>query len=197
MRHADKATLRRELTAARAARPAEAVESARRVVCTLVLQRTAAAGWQSVAAYVPLATEPGSTALLDALAGNGVRVLVPVLLADRDLDWAVWDASAQRPGPPVGRDSIKLVDVVIVPALAVAWDGTRLGRGGGSYDRALRRVPSGVTVAALLFDGELLPCLPRDSWDVALTAVATPGGWQELPRRDTRVAGNAEFGHDG
>jgi len=127
-----------------------------------------------------LRTEPGSTALLDALTGHGVLVLVPVLLADRDLDWAVWDAAGQRPGPRVGVGAIARADALLVPALAVARDGTRLGRGGGSYDRALRRVPAGVPVAALLYDGELVEALPKDDWDVPVTAVVTPAGWQDL-----------------
>ena len=34
--------------------------------------------------------EPGTRALIDALHARGVRVLLPVLLADNDLDWAVY-----------------------------------------------------------------------------------------------------------
>jgi len=156
------------------------VESARRDVCAAVLGRCVEAGWRCVGAYVPLPTEPGSTALLDALSGHGVRVLVPVLLADRDLDWAEWDSTAHQAGAPLGVGSIGRADALLVPALAVAGDGTRLGRGGGSYDRALRRVPAGVPVAALLYDGELLQSLPSDDWDVPVTAVVTPAGWQDL-----------------
>jgi 5-formyltetrahydrofolate cyclo-ligase len=179
--HADKPTLRRELSLARLARPLAAVESARREVCAAVLERCLAAGWRCVGAYVPLRTEPGSTALLDALTSHGIRVLVPVLLADRDLDWAEWDTAAQQAGAPVGADSIGRADALVVPALAVAGDGTRLGRGGGSYDRALRRVAAGVPVAALLYDGEIVEALPSDDWDMPVTAVVTPAGWQDLP----------------
>jgi 5-formyltetrahydrofolate cyclo-ligase len=178
--HADKAALRRELATARRARPASAVESARRDVCAAVLERSDASGWQCVGAYVPMASEPGSTALLDALSDRGVRVLVPVLLADRDLDWAEWDVTAQQGVAPLGLDSIATADALLVPALAVARDGTRLGRGGGSYDRVLRRVPDGVPAAALLYDGEFVDALPRDDWDVPVTAVVTPAGWHDL-----------------
>jgi len=169
------------LTAARRERAVEAVEAARRDVCAAVLERCAAAEWRCVGAYVPLPTEPGSLALLDALSQNGVRVLVPLLLADRDLDWALWDATSQRAGESLGVGAIAHVDAVLVPALAVAGDGTRLGRGGGSYDRALRRVPAGVPLAALLFEGELLEHLPSEDWDVPVSAVVTPTGWRDLP----------------
>ena len=46
-------------------------------------------------------------------------------------------------GDLLGVDSVAEADLVLVPALAVGADGTPLGRGGGSYDRALARVPAG------------------------------------------------------
>ena len=52
--------------------------------------------------------------------------------------------------------------MVLVPALAVDRTGMRLGRGGGSYDRALGRVPVGTFVCALLYDGEVLDRVPHD-----------------------------------
>jgi 5-formyltetrahydrofolate cyclo-ligase len=177
-----KASRRRELASARRARPTEAIEAARRDVRAAVLERCASAGWACVGAYVPMRSEPGSPALLDGLARAGVRVLVPVLLADRDLDWAEWDATAHEAGPALGVAAVGQADAVLVPALAVARDGTRLGRGGGSYDRALQRASPDIPVAALLFDGEFVDDLPRDDWDMPVTAVVTPAGWHDLPQ---------------
>ncbi|MFD6414399.1 5-formyltetrahydrofolate cyclo-ligase, partial [Nocardia asteroides] len=45
------------------------------------------AGARAVAAYVSVGAEPGTLALLDALRARGVRVLLPALLPDNDLDW--------------------------------------------------------------------------------------------------------------
>jgi 5-formyltetrahydrofolate cyclo-ligase len=152
-------------------------------VCAAVVDRADTIGWRCAAAYVPLPTEPGSTELLDALNDRGIRVLVPVVLPDRDLDWAEWDVAAQRAGAAIGLTGIAAADTVLVPALAVARDGTRLGRGGGSYDRALRRARAGVTVAALLFADEFVDSLPAEEWDMPVNAVVTPAGWQDLPSR--------------
>ncbi len=125
----------------------------------MVLDRCAIERWTSVAGYVPLRTEPGSVELLDDLVDRGVRVITPVLLPDKDLDWEQWPESSARSRSAPKRS--RAVDAVLVPALAVAADGTRLGRGGGSYDRALARVAAGTTIAALLFDGEtVLNCPP-------------------------------------
>jgi 5-formyltetrahydrofolate cyclo-ligase len=76
-------------------------------------------------------------------------------------------------GPRLGPDAVRTCDVVVVPALAVDRDGHRLGRGGGSYDRALPGAQG--LVVALLHDGELLDAVPTDPHDVAVHAVATPG----------------------
>lgn len=174
--HEEKVELRRGFLDARRALPAAAIEDARAAVRVAVLDRCRAEGWRRVAAYVPLRTEPGSTELLEQLTGRGVEVLVPLLLADRDLDWALWPGDE-----PVGPEAIGQVDAVLVPAVAVARDGARLGRGGGSYDRALARVAAGVPIAALVYDEELVEALPAEPWDVPVAAAVTPGGgWQRL-----------------
>lgn len=173
-----KADLRRELGAARRERPAAEIEAARSAIREHVLRASRAHGWRCVAAYVPFGTEPGSVELLDALARSGQQVLVPVTLPDRDLDWARWEDG--RPDAALGREAVATVDAALVPALAVASDGTRLGRGGGSYDRALVRLRADAPVVALLYDGELLASLPRDPWDRPVTAVVMPSGWQDV-----------------
>ena len=172
---AAKTALRARLLARRRGLGEAAVERARDAVRAAVLDRCAVAGWSVVACYRPLRTEPGSVRLLERLRRSGVRVLVPLTLPDRDLDWARWPDTA-----PQGRDAVAAAGAVLVPALAVDRSGTRLGRGGGSYDRALARVRPGTAVAALLHDGELLDRLPRDSWDVPVTAAVSPRtGWIE------------------
>ena len=89
-----------------------------------------------------------------------------MLRPDGDLDWASYEgpdslvparaACTSRRKPPRGVDAIARADVVLVPALAVDQAGNRLGRGGGSYDRALARVGPLIPVIALLYDAELL-----------------------------------------
>lgn len=173
---AAKAELRARLLAARAARTSEQLHRDRAAIRAHVLRH--AAGQRVVAAYVPLRTEPGSTELLAELRAAGADVIVPVMQADRDLDWAPWQPDGL--GAPLGLAAISAAGLVLVPALAVAADGTRLGRGGGSYDRALARCAPAAMVTALLFDRETVAELPRDEWDVPVGAVVTPSGWFEV-----------------
>ena len=116
--------------------------------------------------------------------------LLPVLLEDGDLDWAVHDgrlAPGRRgvlepTGARLGVHAVATCDLVLVPALLVDVQGTRLGKGGGSYDRALRRA-TGLTVA-LVHDDELVDELPREEHDVPVGAVATPSrGVLRLPAK--------------
>ena len=172
----DKAQLRAELLAARRARPAEELARARAALREQVLAHLD--GMARVAAYEPMRTEPGSTELLAELHARGTRVLVPVTLPNRDLDWTEWTPGG--PGAPLGVAAIAGVDLVLAPALAVARDGTRLGRGGGSYDRALARCAADAVLAALVFDDEVLDGLPHDEWDVPVHAAVTPSGWLAL-----------------
>ncbi len=61
---------------------------------------------------------------------------------------------------------------MLVPALLVDRHGTRLGKGGGSFDRALARA-TGLTIA-LVHDDEVVDLLPAEPHDVPVRAIATP-----------------------
>lgn len=172
----DKAALRREVLARRAALPVEQRERAEQAAVDALVP--GATG--RVAAYLSVGTEPGTAALLSALAARSVEVLLPVLLPDRDLDWALaTDGVAPGPhglqeprGERLGRDALADCALVVVPALAVDRVGNRLGRGGGSYDRALARARG--RVVALLHDGEAVAELPVEPHDRPVHALVTP-----------------------
>lgn len=148
-------------------------------------------------AYVPVGPEPGGADLPAALAGAlppGGTLLLPVLLPDLDLDWAVYRAGEplvaagrglrEPTGPRLGVDAVARAEVVIVPAVAVDRRGVRLGRGGGSYDRALARVGPDALVVAPLHDAELVDSLPAEPHDRRVHAVITPtAGLVRLPAR--------------
>ncbi len=181
-----KDALRRRVTAARGLRSeAEKAIGARALAGHLLVApevRRAA----TVAAYVSIGSEPGTTWLLEGLQRAGVRVLLPVLLPDGDLDWGVHTGpddlvggrmGLREPGGPrLGVAAVAEADVVLVPGLAVSPAGMRLGRGGGSYDRALARVPAGTLTCVLLHDDEIDLPVPTESHDRAVGAVATPSG---------------------
>jgi 5,10-methenyltetrahydrofolate synthetase len=138
----------------------------------------------TIAAYASIGDEPDTRSLLFALWKRGTYVLLPRLLPDGDLDWASYEGpDSLVPGargclepsePPRGVDAVGSADVVLVPAVAVDRTGVRLGRGGGSYDRALARVGPAILTVALLYDSEIVPSLPAEPHDQRVRAAVTP-----------------------
>ncbi len=189
----DKAELRRHLLAGRRRlSPAELAAAGRSIRdAVLDLPETQMAG--TVAAYWSIGAEPDTHGLLFALWKRGTYVLLPLLLPDGDLDWASYEGpDSLRPGPrglmeptePVrGVAAVCSADLVLVPALAVDHSGLRLGRGGGSYDRALARVGAQVPTVALVYDAELVDRVPGGPHDQRVRMVARPSaGVTRLPR---------------
>ncbi len=184
-----KARWRARLLAVRGDLSAADLADAAAALTAAVLRADALRGARRVAAYVPVGPEPGSVALLDALAGRGIAVLLPVALPDRSLDWAWYDGTLaparyglrEPAGPRLGAVALAGVDAVLAPGLAVDRRGIRLGRGAGYYDRALAAV-TGIPVAVLLHDGELVDDeLPAEPHDRSVTAVVTPLlGWVDV-----------------
>jgi len=181
-----KAALRRRLLAARAALPVEEIERRARALSDVAAGVGSVASAGSLAAYVSVGTEPGTRPLLERLAGSGVRVLLPVLLPDRSLDWASYDGAEslrlgehglfEPVGSRLGPAALCSVDVVVVPALAVDRAGRRLGRGGGSYDRALGQVPPGIPILAAVYAEEVLVRVPAEPHDRPVGGALTPTG---------------------
>jgi 5-formyltetrahydrofolate cyclo-ligase len=179
-----KSILRRRLAAARAALPDAERVAAGRLIRDHVLEMPQVSAAGTVAAYYSIGTEPDTHGLIFALWKRGSYVVLPVLLPDGDLDWASYEGpDSLAPGPkgllqpvePVrGPGTVARADVVLVPALAVDTSGNRLGRGGGSYDRALARVGGQVPTIALLYDGELLDRVPAEPHDRPVRAVVRP-----------------------
>jgi 5-formyltetrahydrofolate cyclo-ligase len=187
----NKTALRDQLLTTRNRRSLAEVGEAARTIASHLLAAPEVRRAASIAVYVSIGTEPGTTDLIDALVAAGKRVILPVLQPDNDLDWAVFRenlAPARRGllepvGERLGPDAIATCDVVLVPGLAVDPTGMRLGRGGGSYDRALGRVPVGTPVIVLLYDGEVVERVPADGHDRAVTGVVTPSGLTRLTGR--------------
>ncbi|MFJ8075321.1 5-formyltetrahydrofolate cyclo-ligase [Streptomyces sp. NPDC096176] len=185
----EKGELRAELLGARRLLSSQDVQDTAVVLARHALELPELADAGTVAAYVSVGSEPGTRALLDALRARGVRVLLPVLLADNDLDWGVYRGPnhleragrglLEPDGERLGPDAVATADAVLLPGLAVDAGGMRLGRGGGSYDRVLARlVAAGADPAllVLLYANEVVARVPVEPHDHPVHAVVTPEG---------------------
>jgi 5-formyltetrahydrofolate cyclo-ligase len=167
---------RRAVSADEAARVAEQI--AARLLAEVVVRRA-----RRVALYAALPDEVPSRPLFDALATLHKTLLLPRVLRENELAFAVvTDWSALRPGrygvlePPVLAVTIEPEegDLVLVPGVAFDRAGNRLGRGKGCYDRAF---PPGAARPPLLmgvaYDLQLVDAVPHAARDRRMDAVVT------------------------
>ncbi len=139
------------------------------------------------ALFAPTPLEPDMSLAL----GLFERALLPILLDEAGAPlgaprWGLWEAGralvtlgrppAQPDGEARGAESLKEADLIVIPALAASADGTRLGQGGGWYDRALVHRRPGTPVVAAIFDDEVLEAgvIPAEPHDVPVDAIVTP-----------------------
>jgi 5-formyltetrahydrofolate cyclo-ligase len=172
-----KEALRSRVLAARSAVSEADREALAAVLAARVLALPEVSSAAVVAAYVGTGTELPTLPLLDALRARGVSVLLPVLLEDGALAWGRYDGRlvAGRLGlrePASPGASLASADVVVVPGVAYDASGRRLGRGGGSYDRALASLT--VPVVAMAPDSEVVEEVPVEPHDRPVDVVVTP-----------------------
>ncbi|MGI5426418.1 5-formyltetrahydrofolate cyclo-ligase [Streptomyces sp. CA-179760] len=196
----DKRSLRREFLSVRNRLTADDLRETAAALAGRALELPELARAGTVAAYVSVGSEPGTLALLDTLRAQGVRVLLPALLADNDLDWGVYEGAGslarvrhgggrmelfEPSGERLGPDAVTAADAVLLPGLAVDTRGMRLGRGGGSYDRVLARLEGAgarPSLVVLLYDSEVVEHVPEEPHDRPVHAVVTPSGVRRFSR---------------
>ncbi|MFN3866375.1 MAG: 5-formyltetrahydrofolate cyclo-ligase [Demequina sp.] len=191
-----KAQLRTSIRKARLHRSERRRAELAETIRDLALEVPAIAQAKCVSVYASRPHEPGSLPLISALHDRGVKILVPTLGNGLQRGWSLYqgeddlvERAPGRPPEPSGEflpaAAIQEADAIVVPALAVDADGTRLGQGGGWYDRALEEVRHGVPIIAVTFAAEFRGPdemrLPRESHDVPVHAVITPEGTTALP----------------
>jgi len=134
------------------------------------------------ALYFGLGSEIATGPLADWLAAEGWTLALPSVEGEQGrMVFRRW-----TPGDRLDHDSIGLVapariqpvlvpDMVVVPSLAFSRDGTRLGQGGGYYDRvlAMLRARRPVFVLGLAYAGQETQNLPVEDHDQRLDAILT------------------------
>lgn len=174
----EKAALRKAVKGIRLS-PAEKAESDR-LLRERFLALPQVAHVSSLLLFYGVGAEPDTVPLLEALSDMGKLVALPRCLPGGRLEARRYLGSSHLvPGPfgipePDGdcpvldRDSF---DLILVPDLCCDRRGSRLGRGGGYYDRFLRGF-SGLT-AALCREKLLRDALPAEEHDVPVDLVLT------------------------
>ena len=176
-----KDTVREQSIAARSARARADISSAGILIANH--DWAALCPGQLVTCFVSMATEPPTDELRKKLHELGKKVALPIMKPGNSLAWGfdVDDLVKNSYGifepAPVDVD-ISNASAILIPALRVGQDGTRLGRGAGYYDRALANVPThsdgGPLRICLVFDDEVDDSVPSEPHDAPIDVIVTP-----------------------
>lgn len=160
----------------------EAVPDAgRRVAENLAILGPMTAG-KAVSGYWPMGDELDPLPALRCFKTLGATICFPVVKKGEPLTFRVADPSGPPPAPgvlkiPAPGPDAPLVEplIVLVPLLAFDRRGTRLGIGGGYYDRTLAALRAKRTILAVgvAYAAQEFPSLPRREWDQSLDWVVT------------------------
>jgi 5-formyltetrahydrofolate cyclo-ligase len=178
-----KAALRRQAHATRAALSDEDRAEAANAVAEHFFEHVAYEPDQVIAGYWRIRDELDCQPILIRLMDGGQRVVLPVVAGDEaPLELRVWEADAPLYEAGFGTLAPSdlapraVPDLVLMPLLGFDSAGTRLGYGGGYYDRTLAILPKKPMLVGLAFAAQELDHIPRALHDVPLDAIITENG---------------------
>jgi 5-formyltetrahydrofolate cyclo-ligase len=178
-----KAALRLKALAARAALPQGTRTEAAQTVAEHFFNHIDLPSGAVVAAYWRIRDELDCQPILVRLMDSLQPVVLPVVLGPEEaLEMRVWEQGAAL--YPSGFGTLAPAelapqaepDVVLMPLLGFDHMGTRLGYGGGYYDRTLAQLSKKPRLIGLAFAAQELESIPRESHDIPLDVVVTETG---------------------
>ena len=179
----DRDCLRRSSARARAEIAAPERRRAADKIAKLFFEQPKFAAAHSVAGYAPIKGEIDPMPLMAKLHQNGARCALPAIRADKliFLSFAPNDSLIRGAygilEPSADKTEIK-PELIFVPMLAFDDQGTRLGYGGGYYDRALA-AHSAIRIG-LAFAAQQISAIKPKPHDIPMHAILTEKNWHLL-----------------
>lgn len=182
-----KAALRIEARAARASLDHGERADAAKAVAQHFFDGVELAPSDVVAAYWRIRDELDCQPILVKLMDSNQTVVLPVVVGpEQPLDLRVWEQGASLYESGFGTLAPSELapkaepDIIIMPLLGFDSRGTRLGYGGGYYDRTLASLKKRPRLIGLAFAAQELDHIPREAHDVPLDAVITEAGMRQF-----------------
>ena len=178
-----KATLRQQARATRAAILNSTRGDAAKAVADHFFEAVTLAPGDIVAGYWRIKDEMDCQPILIRLMDSLQPVCLPVVLGDDlPLELRLWEQGAPLYEAGFGTLAPSELapqvepDVILVPLLGFDKRGTRLGYGGGYYDRTLAKLSKKPRLIGLAFAAQELDTVPREPHDIPLDAIITENG---------------------
>jgi len=177
-----KAELRDQMRKARAARDAGWVAATSRRIADRVTALPEFKRASVIGCFLSLPGEVDTRPILEAAWKSGKKVAMPARRDDGEY-MPAW----YSPDEPMTREAFGLLqplnphwakpdrfDLMLIPGVAFARNGARLGHGRGYYDRMLARLAGRLDCrVGICFTAEVLPEIPVSETDVGMDAVVT------------------------
>jgi 5-formyltetrahydrofolate cyclo-ligase len=178
-----KAALRLKAHASRAAIQNSTRAAAAKAVATHFFSAVALKPTDVVAGYWRIKDEMDCQPILIRLMDSFQPVCLPVVLGDdQPLELRLWEQGAALYEAGFGTLAPSELaphvepDVIVMPLLGFDQHGTRLGYGGGYYDRTLERLGKRPRLVGIAFAAQELDHIPREAHDVPLDMIVTEAG---------------------
>ena len=181
----EKKRLRAQLLAHRAALSPEERAAMDASITRAVLAQPEYQAARTVFCYVSVAPEPDTRAILADILSSGKTLLVPRCGKNGQMDAVAIQDLCQlisgayglpEPPPQLPAADPSTIDLALVPALAAGENGSRLGRGGGYYDRFL--AGRGYPAWAICYVNQ---SVPTEALDAPVDRVFCPQTKEETP----------------
>ena len=176
----EKKALRRECLARRLAISPEQKRAADAALCRAIVAHDAFINADLVLCFIPMRGEPDLSDVVDTARTRGIPTAFPrceggvmtfhLANSPDDLSPDAYGIPSPHANLPVPVTSERTL--CILPGLAAGKDGSRLGYGGGYYDRFLDTF-RGITLFPI-YEELLFPTLPTAPTDKAVQIILTP-----------------------
>ncbi|HVY52106.1 MAG TPA: 5-formyltetrahydrofolate cyclo-ligase [Devosia sp.] len=184
-----KAALRLRARATRAAILNSSRASAARAVADHFFRAVPLRPSDIVAGYWRIKDEMDCQPILIRLMDTFQPVCLPVVLGeDQPLALRLWEQGAPLYEAGFGTLAPSELapqvepDVIIMPLLGFDGRGTRLGYGGGYYDRTLERLSKKPRLVGIAFAAQELDAIPHEPHDFPLDVIVTEQGARSFER---------------
>ncbi len=141
---------------------------------------------QSIGLYMPFNGEPDVRPLVAWLRSHNIKLATPVVnaLHSGQMQFHQWLETTQFQKNKFGISEPQNsqvvepdeIEVLLAPLVAFNSTGTRLGMGGGYYDRWLAKANTRPQIVGIAYELQRIENIPRRDWDIPLDQVITEKG---------------------
>ncbi|WMM23732.1 5-formyltetrahydrofolate cyclo-ligase [Tissierella sp. MB52-C2] len=180
----NKKTLRKEILGKRSELSREEIIKYSNIISNEIYEMDLYKNAKRIMCFVSNGTEVETHPLIEQAIKDGKSIVVPITISEtKELlvsdvyslsELEVGDYDIEVPKKKFTRIvDPNTIDLILVPGVAFAKDGYRVGYGGGYYDRFLSKLLNPTPTIAIGFDLQIVDKVPTDKYDLPVDMIVT------------------------